>query len=136
LARQEAAFTPGRRHRRDRHHIARHAAEGLGLRVARDQAGERRELIWRKAVGRDFGSLASMTTNAPMPVDKPGWFSTLLRVLAKLGVLRYGVKSYTYTSGRDRPPESLMDDVFNADRDLTTAKDVKALLGTAETRKD
>jgi hypothetical protein len=58
-----------------------------------------------------------------------GWFSNLLRVLAKLGILRYGVKSATYTSGRDRPAELLMPNVFNADRDLTTAQDIKALLG-------
>lgn len=59
---------------------------------------------------------------------KAGRFDALLRLLAKLGVLRYGAKSYTYTSGRDRPAESLMPDVLNAERDLTTADDVRKLL--------
>jgi hypothetical protein len=59
---------------------------------------------------------------------KAGRFDSLLRLLAKLGVLRYGAKSYTYTSGRDRPTESLMPDVFNAERDLTTADDIRKLL--------
>jgi hypothetical protein len=72
-----------------------------------------------------------MNASEPAKQDKPGWFSTLLRVLAKLGILRYGAKSYTYTSGRDRPPESFMNDVFDAERDLTTARDIKALTGRA-----
>ncbi len=57
------------------------------------------------------------------------WFAGFLRVLAKLGILRYGTKSYTYTSGKDRPAESLMPGVFNAERDLTTVQDIKAVLG-------
>lgn len=61
--------------------------------------------------------------------DKATWWNSLLRVLAKLGILRYGARSYTYTSGRDRPAESLMNDVFNAERDLTTRQDVDRLLG-------
>ena len=67
-----------------------------------------------------------MSANVP---DEPGWFAKMLRLLAKLGILRYGAKSYTYTSGRDRPAESLMDDVFNAERDLTTGEDLRKLLG-------
>jgi len=70
-----------------------------------------------------------MNASDPAKQDKTGWFSTLLRVLAKLGILRYGAKSCTYTSGRDRPPESFMNDVFDAERDLTTTHDAKALLG-------
>ena len=58
-----------------------------------------------------------------------GWINNVIRLLAKLGILRYGAKSATYTSGRDRPAELLMPDVFNADRDLTTAQDIKALRG-------
>ncbi len=58
-----------------------------------------------------------------------GWFGKVLRILAKLGILRYGVKRATYTSGRDLPAEFLTPGVFNAERDLTTAQDVKALLG-------
>ena len=62
--------------------------------------------------------------------EKPESFlSKLSAVLAKLGILRYGTKSYTYTSGRDRPAESLMPDVFNAERDLTTAEDLRKLFG-------
>lgn len=73
-----------------------------------------------------------MNANEPAKQDKTGLFSTLLRVLAKLGILRYGAKSYTYTSGRDRPPESFMNDVFNAERDLTTTQDIKALFDRTE----
>lgn len=61
--------------------------------------------------------------------EKEGRFAGLLRILAKLGILRYGTKSYTYTSGRDRPAESLMSDVYNAERDLTTKEDIKSWLG-------
>lgn len=64
--------------------------------------------------------------------SRAGWFSNLLRVLAKLGILRYGAKSYTYTSGRDRPPESFMNGVFDAERDLTTAQDIRTVLGRTE----
>lgn len=64
-----------------------------------------------------------------MADQKEGPFAGFLRLLAKLGILRYGAKSYVYTSGRDRPAESLMPGVFNAERDLTTVKDVKAVLG-------
>jgi hypothetical protein len=92
-------------------------------------------LICRKAVRVDLGLIARMNTNVPVPQDRRGWFDTLLRVLAKLGILRYGVRSYTYTSGRDRPAESFMNDVFNAERDLTTAQDVKALVSGSDERK-
>lgn len=61
--------------------------------------------------------------------DRGTWWQALLRVLSKLGILRYGTRSYTYTSGRDRPAESLMNDVFNAERDLTTRQDLDKLLG-------
>lgn len=44
-------------------------------------------------------------------MDIIGW-------LRKLGILRYGTKSYTYTSGKDMPAEALMDDVYDADKDL------------------
>ena len=48
----------------------------------------------------------------------------ILTLLSKLGILRYGAKKGVYTSGADRPSEFLMDDVYNAERDLTTKKDV------------
>jgi hypothetical protein len=53
----------------------------------------------------------------------------LLDLLAKLGILRFGAKSGTYTSAKDRPVEFMMDDVYDAERDLTTAKDVKSMIG-------
>jgi len=48
-----------------------------------------------------------------------------LDLLAKLGILRYGTKAGTYRTGKDRPTEFMMDDVYNAERDLTTKDDVK-----------
>ena len=42
-------------------------------------------------------------------------FITLLR---KLGILRFGTKKYTYTSGRDMPAEALMDDVIDPEKDI------------------
>ncbi len=48
-------------------------------------------------------------------------FSDILR---KLGILRYGAKAGTYTSGRDRPAEFMMDGVYDAEKDLTTKQDV------------
>ena len=42
----------------------------------------------------------------------------LLDWLARLGILRFGVKAGTYTSGKDRPVEFFMPGVFNAERDL------------------
>ena len=48
----------------------------------------------------------------------------LLDFLAKLGILRYGTKAAVYHSGTERPAEFLMNDVANAERDLTTAKDI------------
>jgi len=46
-------------------------------------------------------------------MDIIGW-------LRKLGILRYGTKSYNYTSGKDMPAEALIDDVYDAKTDLTT----------------
>lgn len=51
----------------------------------------------------------------------------LLDLLAKLGILRFGTKKAVYHSGKDIPAEFLMNDVFNAKRDLTTAEDIKNL---------
>ena len=47
--------------------------------------------------------------------------------LRKLGILRYGIKSYTYTSGKDMPAEALMDDVYDAKKDLVSFKKVKGI---------
>lgn len=54
----------------------------------------------------------------------------LLDLLAKLGILRYGTKKATWTSGKDMPAEMLMSDVFNAERDLTPKDDLKQLFGS------
>ena len=48
-------------------------------------------------------------------------------ILARLGILRFGTKKAVWHSGRDLPPEMLMDDVFNAEHDLTTKKDIEAV---------
>jgi hypothetical protein len=49
----------------------------------------------------------------------------VLDVLRKLGILRYGTKTATYTGMKDRPAEFFMDGVFNADKDLINREDVK-----------
>jgi hypothetical protein len=51
----------------------------------------------------------------------------LIDFLRKIGVLRFGTKKYHYTSGRDMPPEALMDDVYDAEKDLVTKQDFKNL---------
>jgi hypothetical protein len=48
-------------------------------------------------------------------------------VLRKLGILRYGVKTYKYTSGKDMPARALLDDVYDEEKDLVTKKDLKKL---------
>ena len=40
------------------------------------------------------------------------------RCLARTGTLRFGAKSWSYTSGKDRPLESVFPDVFDAARDV------------------
>jgi hypothetical protein len=42
----------------------------------------------------------------------------LLDVLRKLGIVRYGAKAAVYRSAKDRPVEFMMDDVFDAEKDL------------------
>lgn len=64
--------------------------------------------------------------------EKPqsaGWFDGLLKVLARLGILRYGGKAAVYHSGSERPTEFLMPDVFNAERDMPPMKEVGAASG-------
>lgn len=46
----------------------------------------------------------------------------ILDLLAKLGILRYGTKSAIYTNAKERPIEFMMDDVYDAERDLTGGK--------------
>ena len=47
-------------------------------------------------------------------------------LLRKLGILRYGVKSGTYTSVKDMPPELFMEDVYDAQKDLLHREDITA----------
>jgi hypothetical protein len=49
----------------------------------------------------------------------------IMDVLRKLGIVRYGAKSATYTSMKDRPAEFTMEGVFNAEKDLVNQEDVK-----------
>ena len=42
----------------------------------------------------------------------------LLDLLRKLGILRFGATAATYTSEADRPTEFMMDDVYDAKKDL------------------
>ncbi|MDO9533471.1 MAG: hypothetical protein Q7O12_15280 [Deltaproteobacteria bacterium] len=59
-------------------------------------------------------------------------------VLRKLGILRYGTKTATYTSMKDRPAEFFMEGVFNAEKDLINQEDAKkatAAVNSLEGRK-
>jgi hypothetical protein len=49
----------------------------------------------------------------------------LVDLLRKLGIMRYGVKTGTYTGMQDRPAEFFMDDVYNAHKDLVNRDDVR-----------
>lgn len=42
----------------------------------------------------------------------------LLELLRKLGILRFGATAATYKSGTERPAELMMDDVYDAKKDL------------------
>ena len=48
-----------------------------------------------------------------------------MNLLRKLGIVRYGAKSGTYTSAKDMPTEFLMEGVYNADKDLVHREDIK-----------
>jgi len=56
----------------------------------------------------------------------------ILDILRKLGILRYGTKAATYTSAKDMPAEFLMDDVYNAEKDLTTREDLAKVAGAVK----
>ena len=51
---------------------------------------------------------------------------TLLDILRKLGILRYGAQASVYTNAADRPASLQMDGVFD-EKDLVTAEDLKRL---------
>lgn len=42
----------------------------------------------------------------------------LVELLRKLGILRYGATAGTYKNGAERPTELMMDDVYDARKDL------------------
>ncbi|MCX6993995.1 MAG: zinc-ribbon domain-containing protein [Kiritimatiellaeota bacterium] len=50
---------------------------------------------------------------------------SFIDILRKLGILRFGTKTGTYTSAKDMPAEFLMDGVYNADKELVTKQDIK-----------
>lgn len=47
---------------------------------------------------------------------------SLLDILRKLGILRYGATKATYTNAKERPIELMDAGVFNADKDLVHGK--------------
>jgi hypothetical protein len=46
----------------------------------------------------------------------------ILDTLRKLGILRFGAKAAVYRDAKSRPIEFMMDDVFNAEKDLVGKK--------------
>ena len=55
-----------------------------------------------------------------------------LELLAKLGILRMGAKAGTYKNAAERPSEFMMDDVYDAKRDLVAGGEAKADSGDAK----
>jgi len=49
---------------------------------------------------------------------------TLLDILRKLGILRYGAAAGTYTNAADRPTSLQMDGVFDPEKDLVHREDL------------
>ncbi len=47
---------------------------------------------------------------------------SVLGLLKKLGIIRYGAKAAVYHNAAERPAEFLMDGVFNAETDLVFNK--------------
>jgi len=56
--------------------------------------------------------------------DRESMVRRLILLLRKLGVLRFGITSYRFTSGRDMPAQALMDDVLDEDKDLVLNLDL------------
>ncbi len=57
---------------------------------------------------------------------------TVMDWLRKLGIIRFGVKSGTYTSAKDMPTEFLMDGVYNAEKDLVTQDDLTKVVSAVK----
>jgi hypothetical protein len=49
---------------------------------------------------------------------------TLLDILRKLGILRYGTQAGVYTNAADRPMSLQMDGVFDPEKDLVHRADL------------
>ena len=49
----------------------------------------------------------------------------LIAILRKLGILRFGAYKGTYSSAKDMPSELLMDDVYDAKKDLVGKEDLR-----------
>jgi len=58
-----------------------------------------------------------------------GWCTKLLDLLRKLGILRFGAETATYTNAADRPTSLQMDGVFDSHKDLVTSADMAARRG-------
>jgi hypothetical protein len=52
---------------------------------------------------------------------------SVLDLLRKLGILRYGAKAGTYRSAADQPDELFMDDVYDSKKDLVHKEDFSAV---------
>lgn len=50
----------------------------------------------------------------------------LLDLLRKLGILRFGARTASYTNATQRPAELQMDGVFDAEKDLVSSADARA----------
>jgi hypothetical protein len=52
---------------------------------------------------------------------------SLLDILRKLGIVRFGAEAGVYTNAADRPTSLQMDGVFDSKKDLVTAEDLERL---------
>jgi hypothetical protein len=52
---------------------------------------------------------------------------SLLDILRKLGIVRFGAEAGVYTNATDRPTSLQMDGVFDSKKDLVTREDLERL---------
>lgn len=52
-----------------------------------------------------------------------------LDLLRKLGIIRYGKVKQKYRSGRERSYALMGEGIFNPEKELTTKKDLKEIVG-------
>jgi hypothetical protein len=52
--------------------------------------------------------------------NEEGWIVKILDILRKLGIIRFGATAKVYRNAAERPVEFMMDDVFDAEKDLIT----------------